>query len=51
MCQRRQNSVTGQVGVVKVLQKVKAEHPPQTDGHVAVAGEVKIDLQGIGQSS
>ena len=27
---------------------MEAEHPPQTDGHVAVAGEIKIDLQRIG---
>ena len=27
---------------------MEAEHPPQTDGHVAVAGKIEIDLQRIG---
>ena len=35
----------GDIGVVKVLLIVEAEHPPQPDGHVGVAGEVVIDLQ------
>src|SRR5699024_6126479 len=35
------------VGVLEVLQKLEAEHPPQADGHVAVAGEVEVDLEHV----
>ena len=35
----------GQVGIVKVLNEVEAEDATQTDGHIAVAGEVKVDVQ------
>ena len=37
------------VGVVEVFQKLEAEHAPQADGHVAVAGEVEVDLQAVAQ--
>lgn len=38
----------GDIGVVEILQEVEAEHPAQADGHVAVTGEVEVDLEGIG---
>ena len=38
----------GNVGVIEVLRGLKAEQRPQADGHVAVAGEVKVNLQGVG---
>ena len=41
----------GGVGMGKVFLEAKAKHPAQTDGHVAVAGEIEIDLQGIGGHS
>ena len=37
-----------QVGPVEVLQEVEAEHPAHADGHVAVAGEVEVDLKPVG---
>ena len=37
------------IGVVKILFELKAQHPPQADSHVGIAGKVKIDLEGIGQ--
>ncbi len=37
----------GGVGQVEVLQEPEAEEPPQADGHVAVATEVEVDLEGI----
>ena len=37
----------GDVGVVEVLQEVEAEHLAQADGHVGVAGEVIVDLEGV----
>ena len=36
-----------EVGIVEVLQKVEPKDPAQADGHVRVAGEVEINLQGI----
>ena len=51
MCQRRQNSVAeaGEIGIVEIFQKVKPEHPAQADGHVRIAGEIEVDLPGVGQ--
>ena len=37
------------VGVVEVLQKLKAEHSAESDGHIRVTGEIIVNLQGIGQ--
>ena len=41
----------GNIGVVEVLQEVEAEHLPQADGHVAVAGEIEIDLERVGRDA
>ncbi len=38
----------GDVGVLEVLRRVKAQHLSQADGHVAVPGEVEVDLNGVG---
>ena len=38
---------TGLIGIVEVLQEVEPEEMPQADGHVRVAGEVKIDLERV----
>ena len=35
----------GQIRIVEVFGKGEAKHPPQADGHVAVGGKVKVDLQ------
>ena len=37
----------GNVGVVEVFREGEAEKLSKTNGHVAVAGEVKIDVQGV----
>ena len=34
--------------VVEVAHKLKAQHPPQAHGHVGIAGEVKVELEGEG---
>ena len=39
----------GDIRVVEVAHKLKAQHPPQAHRHVGVAGEVEIDLEGEGQ--
>ncbi len=38
----------GEEGIIEVFQQVKAEDPAQADGHIAVAGEIKVNLQGKG---
>jgi len=37
----------GDVGVVEILLECEAEHMPQTDCHITVAGEIEINLQGV----
>ena len=37
----------GDIGQVEILLEGEAEHPAQADGHVAVAGEIEVDLQGV----
>ena len=41
----------GDVGHVKVHGEIEAQHLAHTDAHQRVAGEVKIQLQGIGQQT
>ena len=41
----------GDVGVVEVFKKGKAKDAPDADGHVGIAGEVEIDLEGIGEGT
>ena len=37
------------IRIVEVLQEAETEHSPQTNGHVAVSGEVEVDLQGVAE--
>ena len=37
------------VGMVEVLAEAEAEHRAESDRHVGVAGEVKVDLQRVGE--
>jgi len=37
----------GDVGVVEVFQELKAEDPAHTDGHIGIAAEIEVDLEGI----
>ena len=39
----------GEIGVVKVFVKPEAQNPPQADGHVGVAGKVKVNLKAEGK--
>ena len=39
-------NAAGNIGILKVLRKPEAKEPPQADGHITVAGEIKIDVQG-----
>ena len=41
----------GDVGIVKVLQKVESKHPAKANGHVRIAGEVEVDLEGVGNDA
>ena len=38
----------GDIGVVEVAEELEAQHPAQAHGHVGVAGEVEVQLQGEG---
>ena len=39
------------IGIVEVFGEAEAEHVAQADGHIGIAGEVKIDLQGVEQNT
>ena len=41
----------GAVGIAEILQEVEAEHPPQADGHIGIAGEIVINLHGVAQGA
>ena len=36
------------VGIVEILQKVEAEHPPEADGHIGIGRKIEVDLEGVG---
>ena len=38
------------VGVQEILWRPEAEDAPQADGHIAVTGEIEVDLHQVGQS-
>ena len=42
--------IAGNVRVVEILPKVETKHLPQSNGHIRVAGEVKIYLECVGNS-
>ena len=35
------------IGIIEVFGKVKAEHSPQPDRHIRIAGKIKIEVQGV----
>ena len=37
------------IRIIKILQKVKTDHPAKPDGHIGITGKIVIDLEGIGQ--
>ena len=41
----------GDVWVVEVFLELETYHPPEADGHVGIAGEVKVDLQREGRNA
>ena len=41
----------GDVGIVEVLLEAEAEHRPKADGHVGIAGEIVVELQGVGHTA
>ena len=41
----------GHIGVVEIFHEVKAEHFPQADGHIRVAGKIIINLKGVEKNS
>ena len=41
----------GNIGIIKVLIKIKSQHFSQTDGHIRIAAEVKIEHQRIQKRS
>ena len=36
------------IGIIEILREFKTKDPAETDSHIAVAGEIEIDLQGEG---
>ena len=42
-------NAAGNIGILKVFGKMKAENTPQANGHIAVAGKIKVQMQHIGQ--
>ena len=41
----------GNIRIIKVFQEVEAEHFSETDGHIGVTREIKVDLEGVSQGS
>ena len=41
----------GNVGIVEVFRQAEAEDPAQADGHIRIAGEVEIQLEGVGDAA
>ena len=39
------------IGLVEVLHEAEAHHQAQTNGHAAVAGEIEVQLRGVGDGS
>ena len=39
----------GQEGISEVLREGEAEHASETDCHIAVAGEIVVDLEHVGE--
>ena len=35
----------GHVGIIKIFQEVETKHSAKTDGHIRIAGKIKIDIQ------
>ena len=44
-------NAAGKIRVVEIFQEFKAQHPSQADGHIGVAGKIKVDLKGKGNSA
>ena len=40
----------GDIGIIEVFGKAKAEDLPQADGHIAVPGKIEVDVQRVGHS-
>lgn len=45
------NRTLGGVGIVEIPRIVKSRHFAKTDGHIRIAGEIEVDLEGIGSHS
>ena len=41
----------GNIGVVEIFRKLEAHDPTQADGHIGIAREIEIQLQGISQDA
>ena len=39
------------IGIIEVFVEAEAEHTTETDRHIRVCGEVKIDLEGVSHST
>ena len=37
----------GHIRIFKILQKMKAKHPAQADGHIGIPGKIKINLKAV----
>ena len=41
----------GSIGIVKVLREVEAQHLTHADGHIGIAGKIKVDLEAVGRDA
>ena len=42
---------TRHIWIIKILKKVKTQHPPKADGHIRVTGEIIVYLKCIGDGA
>ena len=41
----------GNVRIVEVFRQTEAENPPQANGHIRIAGEIKVELESVGDAA
>ena len=41
----------GNIRIIEVFQEMEAKHFSETDSHIGITGEIKVDLEGVGQGS
>lgn len=41
----------GNIRIVEVFRQAEAENPPQANGHIRIAGEIKVELESVGDAA